>query len=62
MNRKQFVVIVCLGALIVSPTLALLAMQMPLWLPPKPTVLNSIPYVDFDPAWDNLGTSLYPSE
>jgi hypothetical protein len=43
MNRKQFVLIVSLGALVVSPVLALVAMQMPLWLPPKQAVLFSIP-------------------
>jgi hypothetical protein len=54
MNRKQVLPIVCLAALIVSPKLALVAMQMPLWFSPKQAVLDSIPYADFDPGWDDL--------
>jgi hypothetical protein len=62
MNRNQLVLIVCLGALIVSPTLVLVAMQMPLWLPPKQAVLNSIPYADFDAAWDDLNPASWSLE
>ena len=59
MNRKQVALVVSWGALIVSPTLALVAMQMPLWLSPKHAALTSIPYADFDPAWNDLGPSYW---
>lgn len=43
-----------LAALIVSPTMVLLAMQMPFWLPPKQAALTRVVYVhaDFGPPCD----------
>ena len=58
MNYRQFAQTFSLIALIVSPMIVLLTMQMPLWLPPGPVALErvvhadvvAIPWTDRDPA------------
>ena len=55
MNYRQLARTTSLAALIVSPTIVLLAMQMPLWLPPKPAALKRIAYADFGPPWSYRG-------
>jgi hypothetical protein len=66
MDYKQLARTISLAALIVSPTAALLAMQMPLWLSPRPVALErvlradvGIPWTDRDPA--SLAESLIES-
>jgi hypothetical protein len=49
MSFKRLARTTALTALIVSPTIVLLAMQMPLWLPPKPVALTRVARVDFVP-------------
>ena len=55
MNYRQLARTTSLAALIVSPTIVLLAMQVPLWLPPKPAALKRIAYADFGPPWSYRG-------
>jgi hypothetical protein len=57
MDYKQLARTISLAALIVSPMIALLAMQLPLWLSPTPVALERVvraeftaPWIDRDPA------------
>jgi hypothetical protein len=51
MDYKQVARTISLAALIVSPMIALLAMQLPLWLPPGPVALERVVRADFGAPW-----------
>ena len=55
MDCRQIGRTIALAALIVSPTIVLLAMQMPLWLAPKQAALKRIAYANFGPPWIDRG-------
>lgn len=55
MNYKQAARTGVLAALIVSPTIVLLAMQMPFWLPEKRAALTQLIFAGFDPFPDFQG-------
>jgi hypothetical protein len=55
MDYRQLARTIALAALIVSPTIVLLAMQMPLWLAPKQAALKRIAYANFGPPWSYRG-------
>ena len=51
MDYKQLARTISLAALIVSPMIALLAMQLPLWLSPRPVALERVVRADFGTPW-----------
>ena len=60
MNCKQVARTGLLAALIVSPTMALLAMQMPFWFPEWKAELTRLISADFDLSRDYQGPAFWP--
>ena len=60
MNCKQAVRTGLLAALIVSPTVALLAMQLPFWLPERRAALTPVIPAGFDLLRDFQGPVFWP--